>query len=82
MGWISDEEVEQQCNCMDIESLVMYDKKLAQDVINGMVYPWRALRRITIPTLQEWKELVAKYEHHFIAVDVAIEYLEALEYSY
>jgi hypothetical protein len=80
MGWVTQEEVAQRCAPMDIEALGTYDARVAVDVQEGLgMYPWRALKSTSVPTLQERKKLVVKYMWHFVAVDRARKHLEALE---
>jgi hypothetical protein len=62
IGWITGEEIEERCSAMDIEALTDYNRKLDLDVQEGRgIYPWRALKWESVPTLQRRKELMMKY---------------------
>lgn len=77
MGWVTEEEVRKRCAPMDIMALERYNKMIEA---NGRIYPWRALKWDTVPTLQDRKMLVAKYLWQFLAADRIKEHLQEIEH--
>jgi hypothetical protein len=80
LGWVTQQEVEERCAPMDIDTLEEYDARVALDVKEGRgIYPWLALRWSTMPTKKDRNAHVLEHMSHFATVDRVRRHLEELE---